>query len=96
MHFALERYPGRRPGQQDAQCYPEAVYAFRWQTFNPYALEAFERSCADDLVLVTGAERQLCAEGDSACPWPYWLRSIVTEEKRYHSVYEGLKSITEL
>lgn len=60
-----------------------------------YALEVFEQSCADDLVLVTGAGeeqfvRQEILPGLNLAK----LRAIVTGGKeRYHSVYEGLKAL---
>ena len=60
-----------------------------------YALETFEKSCVDDLVLVTGAGeaeyvKQEILPGLSLTK----LRNIVTGGKeRYHSVYEGLKAL---
>ena len=60
-----------------------------------YALETFEQSCADDLVLVTGAGeenfvRREILQGLTLTK----LRAIVTGGKeRYHSVYEGLKAL---
>ena len=59
-----------------------------------YALEAFERSCADDLVLVTGAgEAEFVQKEILPSLGLTKLRSIVTGGKeRYHSVYEGLKA----
>ena len=60
-----------------------------------YALEAFERSCADDLVLVTGAGEAEFVQKEILPPLGLTkLRSIVTGGKeRYHSVYEGLKAL---
>ena len=60
-----------------------------------YALEAFERSCADDLVLVTGAGEAEFVQKEIPPPLGLTkLRSIVTGGKeRYHSVYEGLKAL---
>lgn len=60
-----------------------------------YALEAFERSCADDLVLVTGAgEAEFVQKEILPSLGLTKLRSIVTGGKeRYHSVYEGLKAL---
>ena len=68
---------------------------FRWQTLIAYALEAFERSCADDLVLVTGAGEAEFVQKEILPPLGLTkLRSIVTGGKeRYHSVYEGLKAL---
>ncbi len=60
-----------------------------------YALEAFEKSCVDDLVLVTGAgeaeyvKQEILPDLNLAK-----LKKIVTGGKeRYHSVYEGLKAL---
>ena len=60
-----------------------------------YALEAFERSCADDLVLVTGAGEAEFVQKEILPPLGLTkLRSIVTGgQERYHSVYEGLKAL---
>lgn len=60
-----------------------------------YALEAFERSCADDLVLVTGAGEAEFVQKEILPPLGLTkLRSIVTGGKElYHSVYEGLKAL---
>ena len=60
-----------------------------------YALEAFERSCADDLVLVTGAGEAEFVQKEILPPLGLTkLRSIVTGGKeRYHSGYEGLKAL---
>lgn len=60
-----------------------------------YALEAFERSCADDLVLVTGVgEAEFVQKEILPSLGLTKLRSIVTGGKeRYHSVYEGLKAL---
>lgn len=60
-----------------------------------YALEAFERSCADDLVLVTGVGEAEFVQKEILPPLGLTkLRSIVTGGKeRYHSVYEGLKAL---
>ena len=60
-----------------------------------YALEVFERSCADDLVLVTGAGETEFVQKEILPPLGLTkLRSIVTGGKeRYHSVYEGLKAL---
>ena len=60
-----------------------------------YALEAFERSCADDLVLVTGAGEAEFVQKEILPPLGLTkLRSIVTGGKeRYHSVYEVLKAL---
>lgn len=58
-----------------------------------YALEAFENSCADDLVLVTGAGESDFVNAHILPDLKLTkLRGIVTGGKeRYHSVYEGLK-----
>ena len=60
-----------------------------------YALEVFERSCADDLVLVTGAgEAEFVQKEILPQLGLTKLRRIVTGGKeRYHSVYEGLKAL---
>ena len=60
-----------------------------------YALEAFEQSCADELVLVTGAgEESYVREEILPVLGLTKLRAIVTGGKeRYHSVYEGLKAL---
>lgn len=60
-----------------------------------YALEVFERSCADDLVLVTGAGEAEFVQKEILPPLSLTkLRRIVTGGKeRYHSVYEGLKAL---
>ena len=60
-----------------------------------YALEVFEQSCADDLVLVTGAgEAEFVREEILPALRLTKLRGIVTGGKeRYHSVYEGLKAL---
>lgn len=60
-----------------------------------YALEAFERSCVDDLVLVTGAGEAEFVQKEILPPLGLTkLRGIVTGGKeRYHSVYEGLKAL---
>ena len=60
-----------------------------------YALEAFEQSCADELVLVTGAgEESYVREEILPALGLTKLRAIVTGGKeRYHSVYEGLKAL---
>ena len=59
-----------------------------------YALEAFEQSCADELVLVTGAgEESYVREEILPALGLTKLRAVVTGGKeRYHSVYEGLKA----
>ena len=60
-----------------------------------YALEAFEQSCADELVLVTGAgEESYVREEILPALGLTKLRAVVTGGKeRYHSVYEGLKAL---
>ncbi len=60
-----------------------------------YALEAFENSCADDLVLVTGAGEADFVQAQILSKLKLKkLRAIVTGGKeRYHSVYEGLKAL---
>ena len=60
-----------------------------------YALEAFEQSCADELVLVTGAgEESYVREEILPALGLAKLRAVVTGGKeRYHSVYEGLKAL---
>ncbi len=60
-----------------------------------YALETFEQSCADDLVLVTGAgEEDFVRQEILSGLHLTKLRAIVTGGKeRYHSVYEGLKAL---
>ena len=60
-----------------------------------YALEAFEQSCADELVLVTGAgEESYVREEILPVLGLTKLRAVVTGGKeRYHSVYEGLKAL---
>ena len=61
-----------------------------------YALEMFEQSCADDLVLVTGAGEEAYVRQEIL---PHMeltkLRAIVPGGKeRYHSVYEGMKALS--
>ena len=60
-----------------------------------YALEVFEQSCADELVLVTGAgEESYVREEILPVLGLTKLRAVVTGGKeRYHSVYEGLKAL---
>ena len=60
-----------------------------------YALEAFEQSCADELVLVTGAgEESYVREEILPALGLTKPRAVVTGGKeRYHSVYEGLKAL---
>ena len=60
-----------------------------------YALEAFENSCADDLVLVTGAGEADFVQTQILSKLKLKkLRAVVTGGKeRYHSVYEGLKAL---
>ena len=60
-----------------------------------YALEAFEYSCADDLVLVTGAGEADFVQTQILSKLKLKkLRAVVTGGKeRYHSVYEGLKAL---
>lgn len=60
-----------------------------------YALETFEQSVADDLVLVTGAGEESYVRQEILPPLHLTkLRAIVAGGKeRYHSVYEGLKAL---
>lgn len=60
-----------------------------------YALETFEQSIADDLVLVTGAGEEAYVRQEILPPLHLTkLRAIVAGGKeRYHSVYEGLKAL---
>lgn len=60
-----------------------------------YALETFERSIADDLVLVTGVGEESYVRQEILPPLHLTkLRAIVAGGKeRYHSVYEGLKAL---
>lgn len=60
-----------------------------------YCLEAFEKSCVDQIVLVTGQEEiEYCRE-EIVKKWGFRkVTAIVAGGKeRYHSVYEGLKEL---
>lgn len=62
-----------------------------------YALEAFEKSPVDEIVLVTGAgEEEYCRKEIVEA---YHLKKVVKivagGKERYHSVYEGLKAVEE-
>lgn len=62
-----------------------------------YALHAFDRSAADEIVLVTGAgdedyvRREILAGERLACP----VTVVAGGKERYHSVYAGLKALTD-
>lgn len=60
-----------------------------------YALEAFERSLADDLVLVTGAGEEDYVQKEILSHMNLKkLRAVVSGgAERYHSVYQGLKAL---
>lgn len=60
-----------------------------------YCLEAFEKSCVDQIILVTGQEEiEYCRE-EIVKKWGFQkVAAIVAGGKeRYHSVYEGLKAL---
>ncbi|MCI8516962.1 MAG: 2-C-methyl-D-erythritol 4-phosphate cytidylyltransferase [Hungatella sp.] len=60
-----------------------------------HALEAFERSPVDRIVLVTGAgEEEYCKrEIVDACGFSKVTAVVPGGRERYHSVYEGLKAV---
>lgn len=61
-----------------------------------YALEAFERSQADQIVLVVGAGEENRIREEILAPLKLKKVSAVVAggKERYHSVYEGLKALT--
>ena len=63
-----------------------------------YCLEVFEQSPVDDVILVTGqGEEEYCRQEIVEGYQFQKIRQVVTGGKeRYHSVYEGLKAMTEL
>ena len=58
-----------------------------------YALEAFEKSAVDEIVLVTGADEIAYCRDEIVNKWKFSkVRAVVAGgAERYHSVYEGLK-----
>lgn len=60
-----------------------------------HALEAFENSCADELVLVTGAGEEEYVRREILSSMNLKKPVTVTAggKERYHSVYEGLKAL---
>lgn len=60
-----------------------------------YALEAFENSGVDDVVLVTGAGEEAYARTELVEAYGcFKVKAVVAGGKeRYHSVYEGLKAL---
>lgn len=60
-----------------------------------YALEAFENSCADEIVLVTGAGEEEYVRREILTSMNLKKPVTVTAggKERYHSVYEGLKAL---
>lgn len=62
-----------------------------------YALEAFEKSLVDEIVLVTGAGEENYAKAEIVERYGISkVRKIVSGGKeRYHSVYEGLRALTD-
>ena len=60
-----------------------------------YALEAFENSCADEIVLVTGAGEEEYVRREILASMNLKKPVTVTAggKERYHSVYEGLKAL---
>ena len=60
-----------------------------------YALEAFENSCADEIVLVTGAGEEEYVRREILSSMNLKKPVTVTAggKERYHSVYEGLKAL---
>lgn len=61
-----------------------------------YALDAFEKSEVDEIVLVTGAGEENYVRQEILIP--YGCRKVTAVvaggKERYHSVYEGLKALT--
>lgn len=60
-----------------------------------YALEAFENSGVDEVVLVTGAGEEAYARSElvSAYGFSKVISVVAGGRERYHSVYEGLKAL---
>lgn len=60
-----------------------------------YALEAFEKSPVDHVILVTGAEEVEYCQKEIVEAWGFHkVKAVVPGGKeRYHSVYEGLKAL---
>lgn len=61
-----------------------------------YALEAFEHSQADEIVLVVGAGEEAYVRQEILAPMRLKKVTAVVAggEERYHSVYEGLKALS--
>ncbi len=61
-----------------------------------YALKAFEESCVDQVILVTGEESvEYCRQEIVECYGFLKVRAVVVGgSERYHSVYNGLKAAT--
>lgn len=61
-----------------------------------YALDAFEKSPVDEIVLVVGAgEEAYVKQTLSAYPYSKLAAVVPGGQERYHSVYEGLKALTD-
>ncbi|MDO5407754.1 MAG: 2-C-methyl-D-erythritol 4-phosphate cytidylyltransferase [Eubacteriales bacterium] len=60
-----------------------------------YALEAFEQSAVDEIVLVTGAGEEDYARQELVEAYGYTkvVSVVAGGRERYHSVYEGLKAL---
>ena len=60
-----------------------------------YALEAFERSPVDEVILVTGEKEIDYCKNDIVKKYGYQkvTRVVAGGKERYHSVYQGLKAI---
>lgn len=60
-----------------------------------YALEAFEKSPVDQVILVTGADEVEYCQKEIVEAWGFHkVKAVVPGGKeRYHSVYEGLKAL---
>lgn len=62
-----------------------------------YALDAFEDSSVDEIVLVVGTGEEAYVRKEILAGKNYQKLTVVTEggKERYHSVYEGLRKLTD-